>query len=200
MSDCDDGAFHDRLPDLMHGRLAPDERARVEAHVASCDECAAELELLRAARGAYSHVPVIDTSRIAAAVVRRTRRAPARSVWQRPAWRIAAAISVISVGGLSLAIARSGIGGATDSALVAAARDSGPGAPAAETTGAGDDARTLARATVATPVALTFGGGLADLSDDELRALIVSVDRVEATPAEEPEQLAPVMGEGGTSE
>lgn len=198
MSDCEDGAFRDRLPDLMHGRLAPLERARIEAHVASCDECAAELELLRAARGAYSHVPAIDTSRIAAAVVRRTRRVPARAVWQRPAWRIAAAIAVISVGGLSLAIARSGVGGATDSTLVAAARDSGPGALAAETTGAGDDARTLARSPVATPVTLTFGGGLADLSDDELRALIASVDRVEATPPEEPEQGAPAMGAGAS--
>ena len=210
MSDCDDVTSRDLLPDLMHDRLAPLVRASVEAHVAACADCAAELELLRAARASYARVPAIDTSRIAAAVMRETRRRPTRSVWQRPSWRIAAAISIISIGGLSVAVARRGVddGGRRDSTMVAGARDTGSGVVAsastpAESTGADDRARsdtaTLAPGMAATPVRLTFGGELTDLSDDDLRTLIASVDRVEAAPAEEPEHITPFRS-GGTSQ
>lgn len=37
----------DALQDLLDGRLAPDERARAEAHLAGCAECHRELEALR---------------------------------------------------------------------------------------------------------------------------------------------------------
>jgi hypothetical protein len=46
---CDDVAARDALPLLLHDRLAPAERARTQAHVASCVHCGAELALLRGA-------------------------------------------------------------------------------------------------------------------------------------------------------
>jgi hypothetical protein len=65
MSDCPNVTMREMLPELMHNRLAADARAQVEAHVASCAECRAELELLRRVRGAAPS-PRIDAARIVA--------------------------------------------------------------------------------------------------------------------------------------
>ncbi|HEU4643093.1 MAG TPA: zf-HC2 domain-containing protein, partial [Gemmatimonadaceae bacterium] len=70
MTDCPRGDVRDLLPDLLHDRLDADARAEVERHVARCPECAAELELLRAMRGALSRAPMVDAAAIAAAVAR----------------------------------------------------------------------------------------------------------------------------------
>jgi anti-sigma factor RsiW len=73
------------IQDLLDGRLAPEERARAEAHVAECAECRRELEALRwvkqmAAREAgRAAVPEHVRSAIAEALDRQDRsaRAPA---------------------------------------------------------------------------------------------------------------------------
>ncbi|HEX5436912.1 MAG TPA: zf-HC2 domain-containing protein [Gemmatimonadaceae bacterium] len=70
MNDCVRADMRDRLPELMHGRLGAEERAEVERHVATCADCAAELELLRRARRALAREAPIDIQRIAAAVQR----------------------------------------------------------------------------------------------------------------------------------
>ena len=48
----------DLMPWLISGRLEPDERARVEAHLASCDECSRELAAERALAGAVAELPI----------------------------------------------------------------------------------------------------------------------------------------------
>ncbi|HEX5725726.1 MAG TPA: zf-HC2 domain-containing protein, partial [Longimicrobiaceae bacterium] len=50
MKHTDEGA----LQALLDGELTPAQAAGVEAHLASCSACAAELEGLRAARGRLS--------------------------------------------------------------------------------------------------------------------------------------------------
>ena len=47
MNNCMDTEIQEMLPDLLHGTLAADTRARVEAHVASCEQCREELAVLR---------------------------------------------------------------------------------------------------------------------------------------------------------
>lgn len=69
MSECLNTELRDLLPDLAAERLSGSERARVAAHLASCESCAAEVELLRAARRVMSQdVPVPDVARIVAAL------------------------------------------------------------------------------------------------------------------------------------
>jgi anti-sigma factor RsiW len=48
----------DLMPWLISGRLEPDERARVEAHLASCDECSRELAAERELAGAVAELPI----------------------------------------------------------------------------------------------------------------------------------------------
>jgi hypothetical protein len=102
----------DQLPDLLHERLSGGERAAVLAHVESCAECREELALVRVAhRAMVMATPRIDIGRIVSALP-----APpsanvvpiraARSRWSD--WRIAAAITVLAVGGTSVALLNRG--------------------------------------------------------------------------------------------
>jgi Putative zinc-finger len=67
MSDCLNEEMRDLLPDLAAERLTGAERTRVASHVASCPACAAEVELLGAARRVISRgAPSVDVARIVA--------------------------------------------------------------------------------------------------------------------------------------
>lgn len=64
----------DELPLLLHGTLTPARRAALEAHLAVCAECAADLALLRRAdRAMRGATPAIDVAAIAAGVRAATR-------------------------------------------------------------------------------------------------------------------------------
>jgi hypothetical protein len=69
MRECANEEMRDVLPEFAAERLSGAERGRVAAHVATCATCAAELELLRAARRAMSRgVPTIDVAGVVAAL------------------------------------------------------------------------------------------------------------------------------------
>ena len=97
MSDCPDSEMRDLLPELLHDRLPADQRARVEAHVATCAPCRAEKEIIAGMRAAIV-TPRIDSARVAAAVS--PYRSPPRRIAQSSAWRIAAAVVLLVGGGL----------------------------------------------------------------------------------------------------
>ena len=48
----------DLIPWLISGRLEPDEQARIEAHLASCEDCARELAAERELAGAVAELPI----------------------------------------------------------------------------------------------------------------------------------------------
>ncbi len=68
MFDCANVEMRELLPELAAGTLDDATRARVERHVASCAECASELETLRLVRSAYAATPTVDVRRIVAAL------------------------------------------------------------------------------------------------------------------------------------
>ena len=69
MRECENEELQDALPGYAAGRLAGAERTRVEEHVAGCAECAATVEMLRAAHQVMTQdAPRIDVSRIVAAL------------------------------------------------------------------------------------------------------------------------------------
>jgi anti-sigma factor RsiW len=218
MSDCANVEMREMLPELLHGRLGTDARARLEAHLATCDDCASELRLMRAARRAFV-APTIDLARIASAVERETAsarkvippRVPEPDIAPRvgrsrsASWRVAATIAVVALGGMSVVVARRGFDGST----VARAPITQPATPthlpSTTTTASAAPAPSHAPTVIAKsapPVDSSREtrrgdrprmavGGLGDLSEAELEKLIGAVDRLDASPNAEPERIAP---------
>jgi anti-sigma factor RsiW len=213
MRECENEELQDALPGYAAGRLAGAERTRVEAHVAGCADCAATVEMLRAAHQVMTQdAPHIDVSRIVAALpapplaagrpvlvlspteasdraVPPAATRPHRSSGYRPmrtAWRIAAAVSTIAVGGLSVTVMRdlrAAHGGPVTlpAALATPAADHGSPNPG--------DTENMASA----DAGLSVGGGLSDLSEGEMEGLLKDLDGIEASPSDEPDAAAPAL-------
>ena len=60
MNKCIDNEISEMLPDLLHGALGAEAMQRTEAHLATCEECRAELNVLRAVKSAAVFAPAID--------------------------------------------------------------------------------------------------------------------------------------------
>ena len=210
MTDCPNGEIRDLLPDLLHDRLTGPSRAAVEAHVASCADCRAELSLLAQARATLRRTPALDLAAIVAAVPapRAAARRPSRS-----SWRIAAAITAIAVGGTSVAIANRTPGPASPVAVATAVAPATPAPASAQPVVADPGAPAqprAARVAVGTPAVadaqapreLTLTGAVGDLSDRELAALLGDLRTLDAVPSGEVETtplvaLPPAPARGG---
>jgi hypothetical protein len=196
MTDCPNGEMRDRLPDLLHERLEASARAVVIAHVEACDDCRAELMLLREARVALSSdVRVVDVASIARVVIARTAspaavettRRRARSPWMD--WRVAASIALLAVGGASFAVIRAR---QPVAAPVPTAVSPSEPAPVVQRVATDTERRLLpATATPAVPATaeLSAAGGVGDLSDNDLRVLLDDLDSIDAMPSAEPEPV-----------
>ncbi|MEP7384152.1 MAG: zf-HC2 domain-containing protein [Gemmatimonadota bacterium] len=189
MTDCSNVEMRERLPELLHDALSGAGRAEVEAHLASCSDCAEEFALLQAARRTLSavRVPVIDIAAIAAALPR-PRVAPApRLLWRRSptVLRLAAAISFISIGGISVAIARSYMGQAAPTSIDSLLTGSGAPVQAIPVIAANvDDPRD---ASSANNRMLIVHPSISALDDADLESLLGELDNLEAAPLAEPE-------------
>ena len=183
MSDCLNVEIRELLPEYLNGTLSATRRAEVETHVAACAECADELTVLRLVREAYAEAaPAVNVNAIVAALPRSAARPTMRTAqsgarvqrsWRRShAFQIAAAVSFIALGGISLAVARSFFNG---------------NVPAVERD-------TLVANGVETP-AISFAGGVSDLGDEDLEALLTALETIEALPVTETSD-PPLTGSG----
>ena len=195
MTDCPNVEMRERLPDLLHGRLEGAARVEVQAHLATCEACAAELALLQEARRALDRAPAVDVSRIVAALPRPVGapltvsrgggvEAPARRAV--PAWRryaVAAGLLLAAgVGGYPL-LRGAGADAAPDGGLPAGA--SATASPASQSgAGAATEDRLLAV-------------NVEGLSDDDFVGLLDALDDLEAVPASDPLPLVPVEASVG---
>jgi len=216
VNDCRNAEIRDQLPDLLHDRLSAGARAAVLVHVDSCAECRDELALLRGVhRALVMATPRIDTSRIVSALpkpgasVQLRSSRPSRSRWTD--WRVAATITVVALGGMSVALlTRSSDSGqplavAPGPMPAPQAPVAGPPAtgsasvPAVPTTtrGVGRET-TLAQSTPSTPVAsaaddapteIGMEGRLTGLNERQLRALLDDIQQLKAVPITEPEPV-----------
>lgn len=222
MFDCADVEMRELLPDLAAGSLDDSTRARVEHHVASCTECASELETLLLVRSAYAATPSVDVQRIVAALPKAqpkalplSARVPAgQPVKQWIDWRVAAALTMISVGGLSLAVAhrRSNDARPRDSAAAVASVDTQRAQPVKTPVTRGspssihDTTRSVARsaraAAVPQPKAqLAFAGGTDDMDDASIKVLLGALDEMDRAPVApsaepDPTPVLPVIKTG----
>ena len=204
MRDCPDGAIRDLLPDFVHEALPAAERVRVERHLAACADCTAEVELIRSARAAIAAIaPAVDVARIVASLPLAPLQGRRVSAWPAP-WRLAAAFALLALGSVSVVLLRGMFGGISGGA--------GTAVPIA-THGAGPDSSPAAQQVPLTPrgrevaatrreVGVSFGGGLSDLTDDQLNTLLREIDALQATPSAEPDvQATPIvpLHEGGNN-
>lgn len=191
MHDCSDGEMRDLLPGYANGVLSAEARDRVRAHVAGCEDCAAEVELIRTVGVAYP-TPKVDVARIIASLPAPARQAyRGGSRFRTQQWRIAAGIAMIAMGGISVVVLRSTMHSASTAITVPA-----PVAvqtPVASTSPAvqpSTPTELAQRAPQSPPVVmgeLSFGGGLSDLSDAQLKSLLREIDALDGAPSTEPE-------------
>lgn len=188
--DCLNGEMRDRLPDLVHETLSAAERERVAAHVASCSDCAAEVELIRAARRAFP-APAVDVARVVAALPGSPGNAGAwwSGGFDGRAWRAAAAIALVAIGGLSVVALWGMFDRGTDAAKVSShvARTAQPGPDASPAAKQVPITSRRVAAAFSGADELSFGGGLSDLTDDQLKTLLRELDALQATLSAEPE-------------
>jgi hypothetical protein len=188
MNDCPNAEFRDRLPDLLHERLDAFARAAVVSHLDGCALCREELELLRGLHGVMVRQTTvrIDVTRIVRALP-----APSRKLvvtgrrWQTD-WRVAAAITMLLAAGTSVGtyLNVGGRDGVSDSVSAQS-----PTLVTGSTTGV--SALSVAELPPAASE-LYVGGGLNDLSDNELRTLLNDIETFDGLPATDPEVVSPV--------
>ena len=185
--------MRDLLPEYALGVLGAEAAARVAAHVDACDACRAELALLGQIPAAMAiGVPRVDAAAIARALPRPAggSRSNVRSLssrWAgRRAWQYAAAAALVLVAGGGIVWRSAPVG--EGSLLADSSR-----APAV----AAESAQSLASRQA--EGGITFGGGLSDLSLEELNVLMGQMDSVRALPSVDPESVTPVIAinEGG---
>ena len=205
MNDCPNAEIRDRLPDLLHDRLDVSMRAAVMAHVDECVDCRAELELLKDVRDVMiARTPRVDINYVVNALPKQYAKtgpvAPRRRTWAD--WRVAAAITVLAVGGGSVAVMnydRSGsvaVAGDT-SRLIGESAIAPP-----VTTPSGDASRsrestrqTVTSANDATSAStLATAAGLSDLSEGELQGLLDEIDQMQAVPITDPQPVTIRVG------
>ncbi len=152
MTDCPRADIRDILPDWVNGSLEHDAAEDVAEHLTTCAACREEADLLGRLRVALSPEPVIDVRRVAERVVERTSARGGRAARAKP-WRA-------MLGGLAVAA----------SVIVGALLFQGDRDPAAVS-----EIRAVS-------AELTVAGGLSDLEEDQLEALLVRLDAIEALP------------------
>jgi hypothetical protein len=157
MRDCANGDMRDLLPDWVHGRLDADRARLVAAHVADCGDCAEEVALLRDL--ASSLTAATPAVNVAAIVAALPKPPKARPRVIELRWYQRTQMRAAAV---LLFMA-----GATSYAVLSRAPST-----------AGD---------LPIPAAIGFAGGVSDLSEGDLQSLLKEMDKLDATPAAEPE-------------
>jgi len=195
MRDCDNGEVRDLLPDLLHDRLNPAARAEVQRHVDACDDCRAELELLRRVL-AVTPTPAVDVARIAAAVPAYRRRA--RLSGSARAWALRAAAVVAMIAGgwgvLRVASGTATSGGPPTPAVAVLPPPVVSPVPATPRSAPNDSTRVPAPRPV---TELALGESFHDLSDRELQALLDELGSLDAMTPAETEEVVPAIDRSG---
>jgi hypothetical protein len=187
MNDCPKVEFRDRLPDLVHERLRAEDRAVVMAHVEECVDCRAEFQLLVEMRAVLRVGPKMNVDRIVQSLPLPNQRRGLGLIGggRFAAWQFAAAAAVLLVGSASLATyytrqdTRSPA--IADSPSVVAANPSVPSR---------DSVSVSAETVPSVPTSeqeLAVGGGLSDLTANDLSHLLSEIERLEPLPQTEPD-------------
>jgi putative zinc finger protein len=198
MNNCMDTEIQEMLPDLLHRTLAADARARVEAHVASCEQCREELEVLRTVKSAAVFAPAINVDQVVRQIPPYQKIVP---VVERPAttrvvsWLVAATMAIAVIGGGSLVLARRDVPNDQRAVVIKDPPVSNPSPAAPEPTSTSTSGSqsepnlpTVEPHTHALALAADVGG----LSDGNLEQLMTEMAQFDALPATEADPVISV--------
>ena len=218
MADCSNVEIRELLPERASGALSAADLARVDAHLASCGMCTSELALIESARSVLRRAPELDVARIAVAV-RAATAAPARPVLvggsrvaHRSArsrwigWKAAAAVALAAAGGGTMLVWQRADDRSAPTSVVATAATTPASTSIEPVTGVSTTVATVQPAgstgAAAEPrPALNVAGGLSDLTDSDLQALLDDMGSIgfDSQSFEEPEPVLPQLpGSEGT--
>ena len=194
MNKCTEVEIQEMLPDLLHGKLDARARARVEAHVASCEECREDLDVLRTVKSAAVFIPAIDVDSVVRQIPPYRVIMPAAQVPTRSrvvSWLVAASLAVVVLGGGSLLMIQQN---PTAQRVVTDGGSNQRGAasrltPPKPVTRAGQKPAVVSEAR---PRSLAMATGVDGLSDGNLRQLMNDMDSFDALPTTEPEPVISV--------
>lgn len=192
MNKCTDSDIQEMLPDLLHDTLRSDAKKRVEAHLATCETCQDELEVIRIVKNAAIFAPSISVDRVVRQIVPYRTIVPAIEQPARTrtfSWLVAAGLALAVVGGGSLLATRQS---ATTAVASGGSVMSIPSSvKAAENASA--EARPVPRVDRGTPTttapqhALALAADVDGLSDGNLVQLMNDMNDFDALPPSEPE-------------
>jgi anti-sigma factor RsiW len=198
MNKCTDSDIQEMLPDLLHRTLADDARKRVEAHVATCESCQEDLDVLRMVKSAAVFAPSIDVDRVVRQLPPYQRIVPAI---ERPAgtrvvsWLVAASLALVVLGGGSVLMIQSKDSRASDPARYNQVPNQvATGSQAAKLSPVESVvvSRPLDKSAAVHPHALALAADVDGLSDGNLMQLMNDMDGFDALPASEPEPVISV--------
>lgn len=197
MNKCADNDVREMLPDLLHGALGADAMERAEAHLATCEECRAELQVLRAVKSAAVFAPVIDVDQVVRRIPPYRMIVPAVELPARPrlvSWLVVASLAIAVVGVGSMVVTRQDATKTPTSvaATLPSAKIPPQSTPVASKT---PDAGGLSGTAVATQPhthALALAADVEGLSDGNLVQLMNDMNRFDALPATESDPVISV--------
>jgi anti-sigma factor RsiW len=198
MNDCTDNDIREMLPDLLHGALGADAVARAEAHLASCEECRAELQVLRTVKSAAVFAPAIDVDQVVRRIPPYSKivpavEAPARS--RLGSWLVAATVAIVVVGVGSMVVTRQGATTAPTSVATTLPSATIPAPPmpvASKTPATGASSAAGIAARPSHTHALAVAADVDGLSDGNLVQLMSDMNRFDALPATESDPVISV--------
>jgi len=197
MNKCTDSDIQELLPDLLHGALAEAEKARVDAHVATCESCQEDLDVLRTVKSAAVFAPSIDVDRVVRQIppyraIVPAVEAPART--RVASWLVAATVALFVVGGGSVLMTRQNSSGTSvkappidSAAQVAITQPSAPSRVAVATPNP-----KIAEPASSHPHALALAAEADGLSDRGLVQLMNDMDTFDALPGSDPDPVISV--------
>jgi hypothetical protein len=197
MNKCTDNDIREMLPDLLHGALGAGAMERAEAHLASCEECRAELQVLRVVKSAAVFAPTIDVDQVVRRIPPYSKIAPAVEVPARSrlvSWLVAATVAIAFVGVGSMLVTRqdamTGPASVATALPTATIPESMPVASKAPGSG-GSSAVGIATQPLHTH-ALAVAADVDGLSDGNLVQLMSDMNRFDALPATESDPVISV--------
>ena len=192
MNKCIDTEIQEMLPDLLHGSLDDRARRQVETHLATCESCREDLDVIRTVKTAAVFAPAIDVDRVARQIPPYRMMVPGvveRTHTRIVSWLVAAAVILAFVGGGSVLISKQ-----LKTTPTQVARSGSEPVKMIATKTAKDSlpAATTKVEAPAHPRALALASDIDDLSDGNLVRLMNDMNQFDALPAPEPEPLIAV--------
>jgi anti-sigma factor RsiW len=201
MNECIASDIQEALPDLLHNTLDADKRARVEAHLSTCESCREDLEVLRIVKSAAVFAPPIDVDRVVRQIPPYRTIVPAVETPARTrmvSWLVAAGVALAVVGGGSVLVMNERASAPRVATTIPETTKVTAQNPASTFSGESIQAPQIA-ASDSPPQAhaLALAAGVDGLSDGSLVQLMNDMDDFDALPASEPEPVISMEnGEG----